>query len=67
MGTIHPTVGKGHCFKLIVFRYLTITATENTERSKGTIASHDSSGMGVDVVAGVGDIVNETVDKTAPS
>jgi hypothetical protein len=37
-------------FLVPIFRCLTITATENTERSKGTITSQDSSG-----IAGVGD------------
>ena len=56
---------KGHLYKLPVFRYLTNTATENNERSKGTTTSKDSSGtegagveigvaVGVEVGAGVG-------------
>jgi hypothetical protein len=51
-------------FELAVFRYLRITATENTERSKGKITNQDNSGTevvgfrvevetGVDVNVGV--------------
>ena len=42
-----------HCFKLAVFRCLIITATEKTDRSKGTITSQENSGT-VEVEDGEG-------------
>jgi hypothetical protein len=49
---------KVYLLKLMVFRCLSITATANTDRSKGKITSQDNSGiLGVEVggvVVGVG-------------
>jgi hypothetical protein len=39
-----PGLGKGHCFKLAVFRCLSAKARKNTERSKGRITNQDNSG-----------------------
>jgi len=66
-------VGKNHCFKLAVFRCLSVTATENMERSQGTTTNQDSSGtaavdnkveVGVGVAEGVVELeVGESVDE----
>ena len=60
-------------FKLAVFRCLSKIATENTERSKGTISNQDSSGtaavdtrveVGVGVAEGAVELgVGEGVDE----
>ena len=55
VGWVYTVVRKGHCVKLMVFRCLSITATENKERSKGTIAIQNNSGTEeVEVGLGVG-------------
>jgi hypothetical protein len=54
-------MGKSHCFKLAIFRCLTETATNNIERSKGTIIKAENSGT---VGVGVGEV--EAVSPIAP-
>jgi uncharacterized protein YidB (DUF937 family) len=70
-------VVKGHCFKLLVFRCLTIIATEKRDRSKGRIINQDSSGTaavdnrvegGVGVAEGVVEMgIGESVDEVVAS
>ena len=53
IGWVHPTVRKGHLIKLAVFRCLSTAATENNDRSKGTIINQDNSGTaGVEATVG---------------